>query len=72
VRIRSSGAGAIEVTAARHEMSALVAGARMALRLMEEDPGAPADARAALARVIASYDAALAAAEPEEPGPGPR
>lgn len=53
----------LRLTAARQEMTALVAGARMALRLLEEDPHAPADARAALARVIADYDAALAAAD---------
>lgn len=52
----------LQVTAARRELSALVAGARMAHRLLEEDPAAPADARAALARVLADWDRALAGA----------
>lgn len=53
---------ALRVTAARPELSALVAGARMALRLLEEDPAAPAEARTALARVLADWDRALASA----------
>jgi hypothetical protein len=59
----------VRVTAARQELGALVAGARMSLRLLEDDPSAPADARAALARVVADYDAALAAAEAPDPAP---
>ena len=53
----------VHVTAARQELGALVAGARMSLRLLQDDPNAPAGARDALARVVADYDAALAAAE---------
>jgi hypothetical protein len=42
-------------------LSAILAGARMSLALMESDPsGATDEARAALASVLADFDAALA------------
>jgi hypothetical protein len=73
MRIRVVSENLLEVTAARHELSALLAGARMALRLLEEDPAAPGDARDALARVVGAYDAALREAGSGEPkGGGPR
>lgn len=61
MKIETERENVLRVTAARQEMGALVAGARMALRLLQDDPSAPAAAREALARVIADYDAALAA-----------
>lgn len=64
MRIETVRENVVRVTAARQELSALVAGARMALRLLQEDPDAPEGARIGLARVIADYDAALAAAAP--------
>jgi hypothetical protein len=49
-----------EVTLAAHELSALLAGARMSLSLMETDPrGSTADARAALGSVRSDFDRAL-------------
>jgi hypothetical protein len=56
-----------------HELSALLAGARMSLALMDEDPtGVTREARAALATVLESFDAALvrARAGREERPPG--
>jgi hypothetical protein len=53
--------GVYEATVTAHELSALLAGARMSLRLMETDEtGATAAARATLGRVLADVDAALA------------
>jgi predicted DNA-binding transcriptional regulator YafY len=53
--------GVYEATMTAHEMSAILAGARMSLSLMEQDPtGATDEARAALASVLADFDAALA------------
>ena len=53
--------GVFEATMTAHELSAILAGARMSLALMESDPtGATEQARAALASVLADFDAALA------------
>ena len=53
--------GVFEATMTAHELSAIVAGARMSLALMEADPtGSTDEARAALASVLADFDAALA------------
>ena len=53
--------GVFEATMTAHELSAILAGARMSLALMESDPsGATDEARAALASVLADFDAALA------------
>jgi signal transduction histidine kinase len=53
--------GIYDATMTAHELSALLAGARMSLSLMEQDPtGATDEARAALASVLADVDAALA------------
>ena len=53
--------GVYEATMTAHELSAILAGARMSLSLMEQDPtGATDEARAALASVLADFDAALA------------
>jgi hypothetical protein len=53
--------GIYEATMTAHELSAVLAGARMSLSLMEQDTtGATDEARAALASVLADFDAALA------------
>ena len=53
--------GVFEATITAHELSAVLAGARMSLALMENDRGGDTDdARANLAGVLASFDAALA------------
>jgi predicted DNA-binding transcriptional regulator YafY len=53
--------GVYDATMTAHELSALLAGARMSLSLMEQDPsGATDEARAALASVLTDFDAALA------------
>lgn len=53
--------GVFEAIMTAHELSAILAGARMSLSLMEADPtGATDEARAALASVLADFDAALA------------
>jgi hypothetical protein len=48
------------LTLTGQELSALVAGARMALDIMEGDPHAPQEAIELLRGVIADYDKALA------------
>jgi hypothetical protein len=48
------------LTLTGQELSALVAGARMALDIMEGDPHAPQDAIELLRGVIGDYDKALA------------
>jgi hypothetical protein len=48
------------LTLTGQELSALVAGARMALDIMEGDPHAPSDAVELLRSVVADYDKALA------------
>jgi hypothetical protein len=53
--------GVFQATMTAHELSAILAGARMSLALMESDPsGATEEARAALAAVLSDFDAALA------------
>jgi predicted DNA-binding transcriptional regulator YafY len=67
--------GVYRATLTAHELTALVAGARMAHSLMEQDPtGATGEAREALAAVLREVDAALsragggrAAGEPPAP-----
>lgn len=49
--------GRFQVTLTAHELSVLLAGARMSLALMESDPeGTPPEAQAALSRVLADFD----------------
>lgn len=60
MRVREVRPGVVEVTASRAELSALMAGARMALDVLQADPRAPADGRDLLAAVLHDYDAALA------------
>ena len=50
------------VVATGQELSALAAGARMALSLMCADPRSPTEAREYLARVLDDYDRGIARA----------
>jgi hypothetical protein len=52
------------LTATSQEISALVAAARMAAELMEQDPRAPAEALELVRGVLRDWDAAI---EPSEP-----
>ena len=53
--------GVFSATLTAHELSVLLAGARMSLSLMYEDPeGTTERARSALETVLDSFDAALA------------
>jgi hypothetical protein len=66
--------GVFSVTVSAHELSVLLAGARMSLSLMETDPqGAGEQARSALESVLRDFDKALergrAAREGEERAP---
>jgi predicted DNA-binding transcriptional regulator YafY len=61
VKLAQQRPGIYEATMTAHELSAVLAGARMSLSLMEQDTtGATDEARAALASVLADFDAALA------------
>jgi hypothetical protein len=61
MRLSEPRPGIFEATMTAHELSAVLAGARMSLALMESDPtGSTDEARAALASVLADFDAALA------------
>jgi hypothetical protein len=61
VKLRETRPGIFEATMTAHELSAILAGARMSLSLMESDPtGTTDEARAALASVLSDFDAALA------------
>jgi predicted DNA-binding transcriptional regulator YafY len=61
MRVSQPRPGVYDATMTAHELSALLAGARMALSFMEQDPtGATDEARAALNSVLADFDAALA------------
>jgi hypothetical protein len=59
-----------ELTLKGQELSALVAGARMALDIMERDPHAPQEAIELLRGVIGDYDKALARLEGPDGRPG--
>ncbi|MDH3724814.1 MAG: hypothetical protein OER93_03590 [Thermoleophilia bacterium] len=50
----------ITITAARHELTSIVAAARMAHELISADLEAPAGAAAQLARALREYDSAIA------------
>jgi hypothetical protein len=63
VRVARARANVLTVTGTSQEVSALVAGARLAHSLVLADPRAPAEAREMLGRVLADYDAALARAD---------
>jgi hypothetical protein len=59
-----------ELTLTGQELSALVAGARMALDFMERDPHAPEAAKELLRSVIGDYDRALTRLETPDGRPG--
>ena len=68
MKIAESRPGVFEATMTTHELSAVMAGARMSLSLMEQDTtGATDEARAALASVLADFDAALARSRGSDP-----
>jgi hypothetical protein len=70
VRIERGRPNVFSVTATGQELSALVAGARMALDVMRQAPDPPpAQAVEALSRVLADFDRARAASGGER-GPG--
>lgn len=59
--------GTYLLTLTAHELTTLLAGARMSLAVIEDDPGgATGSARHALGRVMADLDAALARLRAEE------
>jgi hypothetical protein len=69
VRIERSRDNVFTVTATSQELSALVAGARMALEAMRSAPEAPPEAIETLGRVLAEFDSARARLA-NEPRPG--
>jgi signal transduction histidine kinase len=63
VKIEETRPGVFTMVVAAHELSALVAGARMSVSLMETDPsGATEEAREALQSVLDDFDRALSRA----------
>lgn len=62
MRVTRTRPGRVTVVATEQELSALAAGARMALSLMRADPRAPTEARDHLARVLDDYDRGIARA----------
>jgi hypothetical protein len=61
VKVQEIRPGVFSATLTAHELSVLLAGARMSLSLMESDPeGSTESARSSLADVLGSFDAALA------------
>lgn len=60
MRLKQPRSGLFEATLTVHELSTLIAGARMSLTLMERDPGESLqEARAALHGVLHDFDRAL-------------
>jgi predicted DNA-binding transcriptional regulator YafY len=60
--------GVFNATFSAHELSVLLAGARMSLSLMDTDPqGSTERARSALESVLSEFDAALARARAQGP-----
>jgi hypothetical protein len=63
VKLQEIRPGVFSATLTAHELSVLLAGARMSLSLMESDPEDSTEgARASLSSVLAAFDAALARA----------
>jgi hypothetical protein len=58
VRVERARENVFEVSATGQELSALVAGARLALDVMRASPEPPADAIALLERVLGDFDRA--------------
>lgn len=68
MRLEQTRPGTFSVTLKAHELSALLAGARMSLSVMSAEPTpSSAQARATLDGVLADFDAALARARGERP-----
>lgn len=68
MKVEETRPGVYTIVATAHELSALVAGARMSVSLMETDTsGVTDEAREALEKVLADFDRALARAR-GEPG----
>ena len=71
VRLEEIRPGVYQAVVTAHELSALLAGARMSLALMDEDPtGVTDEARRTLASVLDGFDAALARARQAGEGRG--
>lgn len=61
MRLEEQRPGVFQATMTAHELSALLAGARMSLAMMESDrSGTTDEARGALTAVLADFDAVLA------------
>jgi signal transduction histidine kinase len=68
MRVQEIRPGIFNATFSAHELSVLLAGARMSLSLMETDPaGTTERARSALESVLSEIDTALARAREEGP-----
>jgi hypothetical protein len=68
VKVEETRPGVFTVVATGHELSALLAGARMSVSLMETDAsGATEEARRTLESVLADFDRALGRAR-SDPG----
>jgi hypothetical protein len=71
MRIAAADRNVVVLTASRHELTTIVAAARMALEVLDADVNAPAEARARLTRALRDYDAAIARATPTKTGSTP-
>jgi hypothetical protein len=60
MKIRRERENVFALTLTGQELSGLIAAARMAQETMEDDPNAPAEARALLRRLLGDYDAGRA------------
>jgi hypothetical protein len=66
MKVEETRPGVFSIVATAHELSALVAGARMSVSLMETDTsGVTDEARKALEAVLADFDRAIARARGE-------
>jgi hypothetical protein len=71
MRLKETRPGVFSATMTAHELSVLLAGARMSLSLMDAEPKATTErARATLEAVLSDFDAALASTR-EGPGGAP-
>ena len=69
MKVEETRPGVFTIVATAHELSALLAGARMSVSLMETDPsGATEEARLALETVLTDFDRALGRARAEPGG----
>jgi len=70
MKVTRAGENVFALTLTGQELSALVAGARMALDIMERDPHAPREAVELLRGVVGDYDDALARLKAPDGRPG--